>query len=121
MSRTNQPSWSHNLEFVVVAVLIFIFASIVYISNRKSKESVDISFAPILFSDLRRIADKNNCGTEGVLNLRLGASWQKMFMEGKATKEECDAVFEFEDALDSLSEAMEKINCLPDLWKRLRF
>ena len=43
-----------------------------------------------------------------------------MLHQGKATKEEWDAVLNFENALENLSDAMEKIGRIPELRKRLR-
>ena len=128
MSRKNQPFWCCGLGAFFAVVLIIV--SGFYVINRKSKERVDVlkhvsvftapSLAPSLFSELRRIADKNNCGTEGVLKLRLGEAWNEMFSRGKATREERNAVVEFEYALENLSDAMEKIGSIPDLRNRIK-
>ena len=57
---------------------------------------------------------------ENCLDLRLRAAWEEMLHQGKATKEERDAVLNFENALENLSDAMKKIGRIPDLRKRLR-
>ena len=73
-----------------------------------------------MFGELSIVADKNGCGAEGVLALRLGAAWEEMLHQGKATKDERDAVLNFENALENLFDAMEKIGRIPELRKRLR-
>ena len=88
-------------------------------------EHVDVSTCSTLVAalngELIGIAKKNYCGTEGVLALRLGAAWEEMLHQGKATKEEWDAVLNFENALENLSDAMEKIGRIPKLRERLTF
>src|SRR3989344_8512541 len=81
-------------------------------------EHVDVStcsnLVAALHGELIGIAKNSGCGMENCLDLRLRAAWEEMLHQGKATKEERDAVLNFENALENLSDAMKKIGRIPE-------
>ena len=87
---------------------------------KQVSDSTCLHIAGALRSELIGIAKNSGCGMENDLDLRLGGAWEEMLHQGKATKEERDAVLNFENALENLSDAMEKIGRIPELRKRLR-
>lgn len=113
-----------------IFVLCSTFVSSITRKNEKSVEKVDIlkhidistcpSLSGALLSELRAIADKNGCSHEGVLRLRIGPSWENMYKKGKASKEELDAVVEFDNAMERLKDSMEKIGSIPSLRKKIK-
>ena len=118
------------VSFCVAGFFIF---SIVYMGFyfKKNREmggdvlkQVDVATCPSLAAALRGeligIAKNSGCGMERVLEFRLRAAWTEMLRQGKATNEEKDAVVNFENALENLSDAMEKIGRIPEFRKRIR-
>jgi len=120
-----------NLSIIMIVGCVVGLGSLFFADYKEAEKRVDVlehvdvstcsTLVAALHNELIRIADKNNCGTEGVLDLRLRAAWEEMLHQGKATKEERDAVLNFSIALENLSDAMEKIGRIPKLRERLTF
>ena len=114
----------------MVAVCVVGLGFLLFVASKMDEKRVDVlehvdvstcaTLVAALHGELIGIAKKNYCGTEGVLALRLGSAWEEMLHQGKATQEERDAVLNFENALENLSDAMEKIGRIPELRKKLR-
>src|SRR3989344_6500697 len=118
-----------NLSLVIVAGCVVGLGAL-FLPDYKEREKIDVlenvdvstcaTLVAALHGELIGIAKKNYCGTEGVLALRLGSAWEGMLHQGKATKEGWEAVLNFENALENLSDAMKKIGRIPELRKKLR-
>ena len=118
-------------KLALFSVVGFFIGAIVFIGFEvKSKKSIDVlkhvsdptclHIAGALRGELIGIAKNSGCGMESVLEFRLRAAWTEMLRQGKATNEEKDAVVNFENALENLSDAMEKIGRIPEFRKRIR-
>lgn len=119
-----------NLFITMIAVCVVGLGFLLFTASKNDKERVDVleyvdvstcsTLVAALHSELISIAKENGCGNEGVLELRLGAAWEEMLRQGKATKEERDAVLNFENALENLSDAMEEIGHIPEIRNKIR-